>query len=91
MDKYDTEYTFEKAVSGMNQYNKNKVTHLVVNTLEDMVLITLVKDDSVKTVPWDLLTRDGVLAYVFNVSQPDFSELGYVFFTYRNGFIRRIG
>lgn len=63
-----------------------QVKHMIVNTLEGMVLIAYVLES-----PDKITTRNGVFSYVQNVTTPDFSEFGYTFYEDREGIIRRIG
>lgn len=85
------------------QYCKtgSRITAVTVNTVgpDHDIQVTLV----VSTLDYPveneqaMLDPDGVLAYVYNVSKPDCSELGYVWFDYdpkypkKNHIIHRIG
>lgn len=66
------------------------ITHIVVNQVDDMRLITLVIDtDNEKNT--HLTDPDGVFCYVYNIDVPYFSELGYTWFKYDGNFYRRRG
>jgi len=76
----------------VNRYGENIVKYMVVNTVMDWVQITYVIEDEEYPVPENLDTYDGVFGYVYNVSDPELSELGYVFFGRKpNGTYKRIG
>lgn len=57
------------------------ISHLAVNDTAFGTMLTFVRDDEMDK----LDSENGVLAYVYNVDCPFCSELGYVFFKYKNG------
>lgn len=68
--------------------------YLVVNTVGEDVQVTLVLDTPELPVKneTDLTAEHGVLAFVYNATYPDFSELGFVFLAKKSdGRIHRIG
>lgn len=83
VDLNEVEEVFNKAY----RYNsdKDRVECATANKTDFGYMITLVREHV-----RDITTQDGVLAYVYNVSEPVLSELGYVFFAKSNGAIRRI-
>lgn len=56
-----------------------------------MVMVALTLTTNEDEEPYDLLSENGVLAYVYNVTAPDLSELGYTFYKKRNDKVVRIG
>lgn len=69
-------------------------TYKAINiiTFDDMILISLVMTtDEDLDDEFDLLDTSGVLAYVYNTTYPDLSELGYVYFQKRGPIIKRVG
>ncbi len=78
----------QEIFDGCYKYNSDnaKVTHFTVNSTHFGVMLTFVRDKEMT----DITTRDGVLAYVYNLDYPDCSELGYVFFEQSGSKIRRI-
>lgn len=78
----------ETIIEAVNKYNENNVpvSHFVVNTSAFGVLLTFVRDDEMESITQE----DGVLGYVYNLTYPDCSELGIVYFGNERGFIRRI-
>lgn len=78
----------ETIVEAVNKYNENNVpvSHFVVNSTRFGVSLTFVRDDKMESITQE----DGVLGYVYNLTYPDRSELGIVYFCNERGFIRRI-
>lgn len=75
----------------INRHGNFNVKYLVVNHQEDMNMITYLLDSEKESVPEDITTNDGVFCYVYNISIPYYSELGYSFFERtKSGFYRRI-
>jgi|GEM_PF-1901306 len=78
------------------RYVKDKttqITHIGVNTLEDMVLITLPLKNSeeIEKLGYSLDSKDGEFCFCYNATYPDCSELGYSYFK-KDGFgYRRVG
>ncbi len=70
-----------------------EIEYLSVNTLDDMILIalTMTTDEDEEEEPYDILNNNGVFGYVYNVTYPDCSELGYSFYELKNNNIVRIG
>lgn len=85
----DEQDTAEDVMKGVS--TDCEIKHMVVNTLEDMVLITYLLDDGEEEYPEDLATRDGVFSYVYNVNISYFSELGYTFYNKVGDHYKRIG
>lgn len=76
----------ESVVKESNKYCKAKPRYLAVNGIDDMIVLTIVKDKA------NILSDEGVLSYVYNVTVPWFSELGYTFFRKNaKGKIHRVG
>lgn len=84
-------YIYDSAM----KYNTNgtPIQFITTSRAEFGNLITLVRDETLKDLDHleSLTTPDGVLAYVYNTTYPDCSELGYVFFGNKHGRIVRIG
>lgn len=89
----DIESGTEVIDNRVNQFGHNIVRHMVVNTLMDefqCITYCLQSDpepdedeEESEQYPDDLTTHDGVFSYVYNVSAPDLSELGYTFYEKR--------
>lgn len=72
------------------KYCKNgKIRHITTNTIEDMAMITLTLETDEDEGKYDVTSPNGVLSYVYNVTCPLFSELGYTFFEIKNGKLHR--
>lgn len=88
---YDAKSAAEEVFNDAHEFCETPISHISINRWaiggDKMTMITLVEDDQMQS----LTDEDGVLAYVYNVSAPDLSELGYVFFKKDNGRIHRIG
>lgn len=71
-----------------NEYNSEgtPVSYLSIDSTEFGLLFTLVRDEEN-----DILSKNGTLAYVYNVDHPQCSELGYVFYRSYQGLIKRVG
>jgi len=69
------------------------ITHIGVNTLDDMVLITLTLKNAEEIAErgYTLDSKDGEFCYCHNVTYPDCSELGYSYFKKDNLGYRRVG
>ena len=69
------------------------VTHIGVNTLEDMVSITLPLKtaDEIAERGYKLDSKDGEFGFCYNATYPDCSELGYSYFKKDGLGYRRIG
>lgn len=57
-----------------------EIKYLLVNTYEDMILISLPMTTDEDEEPFDILSELGVFGYVYNVTYSDLSELGYSFY-----------
>lgn len=79
-----------RVYEGMTRYGKNIAKHITVNTIDGMVMIALTLDDGEDEFPV-LDTEYGVFSYVYNITVPDFSELGYTFYEKRANTYHRIG
>lgn len=76
----------------INKYSKNIVRHITTNTIEGMKMITFTLDNEEEEFPERLDTPDGVFSYVYNITCPEFSELGYSFFREKaNNMYHRVG
>lgn len=86
-------FNAKEVVNNAFKYCKNPVVHhLCVNTIEDMLVITLTMTTDEDDEEYNLLSSQGVFSYVYNVTCPDFSELGYTFFAKKeSGRVRRVG
>lgn len=63
--------------------------HAVMNTLMgSMKCLTVTLDDG--ETPYVIDSEFGVLSTVYNFTCPDCSEMGYTFFSTKNGFVKRI-
>lgn len=84
-DKRDPEEIFNM----VHKYNSEgtPVSHMTTSSSGFGRLLTYVRDEEME----DLTSRNGVLAYVYNIDYVDCSELGYTFFENSNGKVRRIG
>ena len=71
-----------------NEYNSEgtPVSYLSIDSTEFGLLFTLVRDEEN-----DILNEHGTLAYVYNVDNPQCSELGYVLYQSVQGLIKRVG
>jgi len=69
------------------------VTHIGVNTLDDMVLITLPLKTAVEIAEhgYGLDSKDGEFCFCYNATYPDYSELGYSYFKKDDLGYKRIG
>jgi len=69
------------------------ITHIGVNTLDDMVLITmpLKTSEEIAQCGYTLDSKDGEFCYCYNVTYPDCSELGYSYFNKDDLGYRRVG
>lgn len=78
----------ETILEAVNKYNSNNVpvSHLTVNFTEFGILLTFVRDEEMKT----LTQESGVLSYVYNLTHPECSELGYTYFRDEDSLVRRI-
>lgn len=69
-----------------------RIKHLNVCNVIDMRMLTLTLTTKEDTEPYDILSRNGVFSYVYNIDAPFCSELGYTFFEQKpKDIIRRIG
>lgn len=65
--------------------------HAVMNTLMgSMKCLTVTLETADDDTEYDLISEDGVLSTVYNFTFPDCSEMGYTFFSTKNGFVKRI-
>ena len=72
---YDAEEVLERAL----RYHKNGVVkHIIVNQIYDEVHIALVLDTKECPLPSDLETKQGILAFMYNVDSEWCSENGYI-------------
>lgn len=94
LDHKDT--TPEKVIEEAFKYSKGdvkRIRHLVVNTLVDgqvciaMTLTTSKEEEKY----YKLVDPQGTFAYVYNLTTPIFSELGYCFFKDVGGLVKRVG
>ena len=78
----------EDIISSAYKFNSNntKVSHFAVSGTDFGTLLTFVRDEEMTS----LTSRDGVLAYVYNLDCTWCSELGYVFFGNENGRVVRL-
>lgn len=83
--------TGEEVVQMINKYGENTVTHMCINVIMDMIMITFVLEDKDLEEEFELDSDYGVFSYVYNASHPDLSELGYTFFQYRMNRFHRVG
>lgn len=66
------------------------VKFISMSTIEDTILITLLLDTAEEPLP-QLDAPDGVFGYVYNVSYPVMSKLGYSFYRKSGSSYKRIG
>ena len=85
----DEDELYRMAVEYVNP-KKTEVYGMSASTLGgDMACINVIfKDKDGKY--FDLCSKDGVLCYVINLSQPHFSQLGYSWFEAKDGYYHRI-
>lgn len=87
-----SEATAHEVLAGSVKYCKNPVIHhLNVSTTMDMRMIAIMMSTDEDEEPYDILSRDGVFSYVYNIDAPFCSELGYTFFQKTGSRIRRVG
>ena len=88
-----SEATAQEVLAGSVKYCKNPVIHhLNVSTTMDMRMIAIMMSTDEDEEPYDILSRDGVFSYVYNIDAPFCSELGYTFYRKNPaGRIRRVG
>jgi len=69
------------------------ITHIAVNTLDDMVLITLPLKtaEEIAERGYKLDSKDGEFCFCYNATYPDCSELGYSYFNKDDLGYRRVG
>jgi len=69
------------------------ITHIGVNTLDDMVLITLPLKtaEEIAERGYKLDSKDGEFCFCYNATYPDCSELGYSYFNKDDLGYRRVG
>lgn len=78
----------KRIIEKCNEYNSEgtPVSYLSIDSTEFGLLFTLVRDEEN-----DILSENGTLAYVYNVDNPQCSELGYVLYQSVQGLIKRVG
>lgn len=88
------DYEPEKVLERAFKHCKNGVVkYLIVNTnrqIED-IQISMILETPEVPVPSELDTEEGVFAFVYNVNQTLYSELGYIFLEKVEKTYRRIG
>lgn len=91
---FDTEVTATKVLESAYRYcdRKKQISSVVVNIiLGEMICITLPMSSRLVSPAGNML-RDGVLTYVYNLTAPECSELGYSYFEKKSDqFIHRVG
>lgn len=76
----------------INKYSKNIVKHITTNKLMGMNVITFTLDNEEEEFPKRLDTPEGVFSYVYNITCPECSELGYTFYEEKvNNMYHRVG
>ena len=68
-----------------------EIKYLSVMLYEEMILIGLSMITDEDEEPFDILNENGVFGYVYNVTYPELSELGYSFYIEYDGEIVRVG
>ena len=83
--------TGKDVVDMINKYGENTVTHMCINTIMDMIMITFVLKDEELEEEFRLDNEYGVFSYVYNATHPDLSELGYTYFQWDGHRYHRVG
>lgn len=68
-----------------------EIEYLSVMIYEDMILIGLPMTTDEDEEPFNILSEQGVFGYVYNVTCPECSELGYSFYVEFEGELVRVG
>lgn len=78
----------ESIFKDIHEFNSEgtPVSHFAINNYNIGTLMTFVRDEDMKS----LADENGVLSYVYNMTYPDCSELGYTFFQVVRGQFKRI-
>lgn len=78
----------------INRYGHNDVRHIVVNTIEDMIVVSFLLEGEGYPAPFATDYECGYpcsFCYVCNLSYPDYSEFGDCFFHKKaDGFYHRV-
>jgi hypothetical protein len=84
--------TGKEIIDSATKYAENAVIKAIdLSTLDDMLLICLPMETDEDEGKFNLLDRYGVFSYVYNATEPMFSELGYSCFECTGGILSRVG
>jgi len=85
----NAEKNAQEIFDSIHQYNSEgtPVSHFAINNYRQIgTMLTFVRDNQMKSIT----SKNGALSYVYNLTYPDCSELGYVFFQKVDGRIKRV-